>query len=79
MPGERQSVKRESLRRSISLPARVVADQTRRAGLFSPESPIAIRGYKDRCYVEIQKSIEKRFTNLLEQVCNPNNVELCSI
>jgi len=75
IPAERPSVKRESLRRSISLPARVVADQGRRAGLFSAESPITRRGYKDRCYWEIQKSIEKRFTNLLEEVCNPNNIQ----
>lgn len=79
VPGEPLSARRESLiRRSMSLPARF-AGEGRRAGLISADGPITRRGYKDRCYVEIQKSIEERFTNLLETVCNPNNVDTLTI
>lgn len=70
----RSSFERESLRRSISLPSRVVADQARRAG-FSAEIPTLRRGYKDQCYGEIQNAIEKRFTKLLDEVRDPNPAE----
>ncbi|KAG0589680.1 hypothetical protein M758_1G037500 [Ceratodon purpureus] len=66
VPGESLSGRRESsIRRSMSLPPRLIGEG-RRVGLISVEGPITKRGYKDRCYVEIQKAIEKRFTNLLD-------------
>ena len=77
--GESPSAHRLSLiRRSISLPAQS-AREGRRVGLISIDGPITRRGYKDRCYVEIQKSIEERFTNLLEIVCNLCNFEIHAI